>query len=357
MKTTWGLCFLGLAALVTPLRADEKVFEIPGEGWRVVVNAPPLSKIEESRRGADYALKGNSGRFNLSLFVETPQSATGSHKECYEFYWPRARRNPMIDQTSIRVSHSERCYRVEHISTYPLAGKTIQQKSVNYYFAFNSRWMDLHISVIEPRAGDEEIFHRFDAGLRYELMAAGRTAVATPAAAAGRPLAGNRVELTFPLADGGELVLAAPAAWKGAVAPPRDAMPGMVTVDFTRENANGFHVLLSVFPKAPPPGGQTPTLPQLRTFLEGGSRMAMATAEEKELVIKEFKEGEVAGCYFQATDRNVPAANPPVGQAKYLLQATVLISGRLATLTTLSNTPGQVDQNAALEMIKTARCR
>lgn len=356
MKTTWGLCFLWLAALVTPLRADEKVFVIPDEGWRVVVDAPPLAKIEESRRGTDYALKANSGRFNLSLFVETPQSATGGHKECYEFYWLRGRRNPIIDQASVQVSNTARYYRVEYLMTAPFAGQVIKHKNVNYYFAFNGRWMDLHISVIEPQAGDEEIFRRFDEGLRYELMAGGKSAVAAPAAAAGRPLAGNKVELTFPLPEGGSLAVAAPAAWKGTVAQARDAVPGMVTVEFTRENANGFRVLLSVFPKKLP-SGQTPTVPQLRTFLEGGSRMAMATAEEKELVIKEFKEGEVAGCYFQTTDRTVPLANPPAGQAKYLLQAMVVMSGRLATFTVLSNTPGHVDQEAALELIKTARCR
>lgn len=348
---------LTLTACMTASRAEERTFPIPGEGWRVVVDVPPLTKIEEPRRGVDYTLKAQSGRFNLSLFVERPQSAQGSHKECYEFYWAQSRRNPAIDQQSVRVTPGGRYYRVEYVISIPFQGKRLKHKNVNYYFVFNRRWVDLHISFLEPNARDEEVFRRFDRGFRCEMIAGGNAATATAVVGNGRLLAGNKVERTYPIPGGGTLVLAVPAAWKGGVAQARDAKPDMLTVEFTRDNANGFEVSLTLLPKTVSLDARKPVGPQLRGYLEAGRRTMQASAEEKELPVNEFREGEVVGCYFTATDRTVPRHNPPAGQAKYMLQATMLISNRCAILTALSNTPGNADQSAALEVVKTARCR
>ncbi|MFZ2642187.1 MAG: hypothetical protein WA117_14405 [Verrucomicrobiia bacterium] len=345
LKTRVALGVWLLITLAMPLRADEKVFVIPEEGWRVLVDAPFMDRVEEARHGTDYRFKGHGDRFNLSFFVERPQSASGGHKECYEFYWSHGRRNPLIDQSSVRVSSDPRYYRVEYQVVAPFKGKEFKQKHVHYYFVFNRRWMDLHISVFEPKPADEEIFRGFDRGLRYESVAA------------GRPLAGNKVERMYPIPNGGTLVLAVPAAWLGHVASPRDTMPGMMTVEFTRDKANGFRVLLSLMPKSESPDKQKPGMSWLRNVMEQGRCRAQASAEEKELVVREFKEGEVLGCYYTATDRTVPIDNPPPNQARFMLQAAVVISGRVAMLTALSNTPGYVDQNAALEMIKSALCR
>ncbi len=345
VKTRVALGIWLLIALAMPLLADEKEFVIPDEGWRVVVDAPFMDRVEETRRGVDFTFKGHGGLFNLSLFVERPQLDTGGHKECYEFYWSHGGRNPLIDQSSVRVSSDPRYCRVEYLTVVPFKGKEFKQKHAHYYFVFNRRWMDLHISVFEPKPADEEIFRRFDWGLRYESVGA------------GRPLAGNKVERMYPIPKGGTLVLAVPAAWKGRVVPSRDTMPDVMTVEFTRDNVNGFQVLLSLTPKSELPHRQKPEMSWLCNIMKEGRSRAQATAEEKELVVREFKGGEVVGCYYTATDRTVPIDNPPPNQARFMLQATVAVGGCVAMLTALSNTPGQVDQNAALEMIKSAQCR
>ena len=355
MKTRRLLQLLPLIALIMASRAEERVFVIPNEGWRVVVDAPPMAKIEEQRRGADYAIKGHGGPFNLSLFVETPQSATGGYKECCEFYWSKGRRNPQIDQKSVQISNNSYFYRVEYVTITLFKGEKFRQKHVNYYFVFKGRWMDLHISVFEPKSTDEEIFRRFDQGLRYEQVAGGEGAAVVPIAV-GRMLAGNKIERIFQIPGGGTLVLAVPAAWQDAVVAPRDATPGTMTVGFTCSNANGFRALLSLLPKDASPDGRKPVGPQLRSYLEGGRRMAQATAEEKELVIRDVKEGEVVGGYYKVTDRTVPRDNPQPGQARYMLQASIMIGGRVATMTALSNAAGGADLNEALEMARTARC-
>src|SRR5262245_53354095 len=84
------LAFLGSAG-ATPVKVD-----IPKEGWSIAFDSPSLSKQEESRGNGEYAFRGNSGRFNISLFVEKPGGAGKTHRDCYEFYWSQSSRNPMI---------------------------------------------------------------------------------------------------------------------------------------------------------------------------------------------------------------------------------------------------------------------
>ena len=59
-----GLAFLGSAG-AAPVKVD-----IPKEGWSIAFDSPSLSKQEESRGDGEYAFRANSGRFNISLFVE-----------------------------------------------------------------------------------------------------------------------------------------------------------------------------------------------------------------------------------------------------------------------------------------------
>ena len=59
--------------------------EIPKQGWSIAFDSPALSQPQESRRGeGEYAFKANSGRFNISLFVENPGGPGRTHRDCYE---------------------------------------------------------------------------------------------------------------------------------------------------------------------------------------------------------------------------------------------------------------------------------
>ena len=49
----------------------------------------------------------------------------------------------------------------------PFNGKTVHQINVNYYFAYRGRWIDVHISVIEPNSDDLEIIDDFGRSLKY----------------------------------------------------------------------------------------------------------------------------------------------------------------------------------------------
>lgn len=160
--------FAEMLAIANSLRAklDTSRLRIPGQGWSLAITAPALGRLEEENRGGDYAFRANAGRFNLSLFVERTQGA-GSHRECGEFYWAQGKRNPMIDQGSVKTTATPRFYRVEYDIKTALGGEVEVQRNVNYFFVFEGSWVDLHISMMNPSAADLEVIERFDAGLQY----------------------------------------------------------------------------------------------------------------------------------------------------------------------------------------------
>src|SRR5205823_5600043 len=47
-----------------------------------------------------------------------------------------------------------------------LEGKPILQKNVDYYFVFRDRWIDLHASMVLPKAADAELFTTLDRTLK-----------------------------------------------------------------------------------------------------------------------------------------------------------------------------------------------
>jgi hypothetical protein len=155
------LAFTG-PAIAVPVKVA-----IPKEGWSITFDSPSLSKREESKGDGEYAFRANSGRFNLSLFVEKPGGAGKTHRDCYEFYWSQARRNPMIAQDSVQSSETPSYVRVQYDIVTQFQGQPIRQRHVHYYFVYRGKWVDVHISVIVPTKEDEEIFAAFDRSLRY----------------------------------------------------------------------------------------------------------------------------------------------------------------------------------------------
>jgi hypothetical protein len=101
------------------------------------------------------------------LFVEKPDAAGSTHKDCYDFYWPQASKNPMIAKDTIVMSETPKYVRVQYDIVTTFQGKEIRDRNVNYYFAFQGRWVDVHISVIAPEQQDEKIFAAFDKTLAY----------------------------------------------------------------------------------------------------------------------------------------------------------------------------------------------
>jgi hypothetical protein len=140
--------------------------KIPDQDWVIAFECPQLANMEEKYANGNYGFRANSGLFNLSLFVETPKGPGKGHKDCYDYYWALAKKNPAIAMdTVVAVQHAD-YFRVQYDTKEKFQGKPLRMRNVNYYIAYSGKWIDIHISVVEPTPADENIFTAFDSSLK-----------------------------------------------------------------------------------------------------------------------------------------------------------------------------------------------
>jgi hypothetical protein len=160
---------LWMAMVMCPVAVfgDQTQVKVQGEAWSITFDSPSLSEKQESSPGGNYVFQANADRFNISIFVEKPQAIGNSNKDCYKFYWPRTSRNPMIANDTVVMTETSKYVRVQYDIVTKFQGKPIRARNVNYYFAFRGKWIDVHISIMDPKKEDDAVFVAFDKSLTY----------------------------------------------------------------------------------------------------------------------------------------------------------------------------------------------
>lgn len=156
-----------IAATQLATRADEPfTLTIPGQGWTVDFESPPLKQFQGESKGKTFVFRATEEKaFNLSLFVEEPKNSETGHEACFNYYWPRSKRNPMIDQKSVKIEKTPKYVKV----TYQILAGDSNAANANFYFAFQGRWIDLHVSRYPAAAGDDEKLAAFEKSIAYEV--------------------------------------------------------------------------------------------------------------------------------------------------------------------------------------------
>lgn len=302
-----GLCAL---PLVSSAKVDS--ISIPNQGWKIVVDAPPLTPVSENSLSDSYSYAANSGNFNLSLFVEPPQVPHAGNKECYEFYWGKGRRNPMINQDSVMVSHTPAFYRVEYTIE---AGKNFSQRNVNYFFVYQERWVDVHISLVESAQSSDALFEAFDRGLKVE-----QEQVAAPAP----PATGVQI---LQLSQTDALRVTIPPRWQmGPIVKPTKTFP-FKTFTFKPADGRNASCWVTLYAKFKP-GAPTTTPPQLREMItqETAPEIAM-TAEKKMPAIHDFTFPHSRGVSASFIDANLVGKSPVPDDFKFMTCYVICIQG------------------------------
>lgn len=153
-----------VACLSSPLLAVPEIVQAPG--WRITLDAPPIKDRVVEKGPDSLSYQANSGRFNVSIFVEK-QAKPGGNQECFEHFWALASANPLIRKPTVKTSHSDTYHRVEYLVATDIRGEAVTQQNVNYYFMFDGKWVDIHVSIINPTPEDAAIIAAFDKGLVY----------------------------------------------------------------------------------------------------------------------------------------------------------------------------------------------
>jgi hypothetical protein len=116
-----------------------------------------FGKLRHETEGRNHAWSGGKAGFIISIVVEDARKPNATAKDVYDFYWPRAAQNPLIDPGSAKKDQIAGYVK----STYTMAGI----RNANYYFAAGSRWIDVHLSKSEAAKDDDERFAAFEKAL------------------------------------------------------------------------------------------------------------------------------------------------------------------------------------------------
>jgi hypothetical protein len=142
-----------------PVIGGKLRIEIPKQGWGITVLNLGLRELGKQSGDNQFAYQAMSQNgFNLSIFVEPP-SGGSANIEVFNFYWPRASANPLIDEKSIKAETKGKFVKVTYTA--------LNFPNVNYYFAFKGKWVDVHLSKAPFAKGDEKLFADFEEALTY----------------------------------------------------------------------------------------------------------------------------------------------------------------------------------------------
>ena len=144
---------------------------VPNQGWFLTFESPPLINYLGQTKGKNFQFRavGETG-FNVSMFVEEPKAKADGHEACFNYYWPLAKRNPMVDQKTVKVTKTDRYVKVSYSIKVRDGDKEVASPHVNYYFAFQDRWMDVHTSRYPPGKDDDDVLGMFEKSISYRAL-------------------------------------------------------------------------------------------------------------------------------------------------------------------------------------------
>ena len=154
-------------------RAESTTITIPDQGWTLSFDSPSLEHFSGDAKGKDFVFNAaDEGGFSLSIYVEEPKNAKTGHEACFDYYWPLAKRNPLIDAKSATIEKSDHFVKVSYNVTVSDGGEKTTVRNVNYYFAFQGRWVDVHVSRYLSGDDDAKLFDTFERSLTYKIAEA-----------------------------------------------------------------------------------------------------------------------------------------------------------------------------------------
>jgi hypothetical protein len=138
------------------------VLDIPGQGWSIII--PDAGQVEIDRQSSvqQFVYQATSRQgLNVSIWVETPDGVGSHHEDVFNYYWPKASRNPLIDPRTVKVDKSSDKYvKVTYLA--------LSAPNVNFFFSYKGKWVDVHVSQTPLRSGEEKaVLAQFEQNLSY----------------------------------------------------------------------------------------------------------------------------------------------------------------------------------------------
>jgi hypothetical protein len=132
--------------LSIPLHAETTYITIPGEGWTLKVETPPLTSSKSELEGRVLRYLGSSVETGISLSINTETESSSDNIQCFEIHWKKAQNNPIMVKTSIKEFSDEKAMYATHTSEGEYQGQAFKTANGHAYFVKNGICVDLHVS-------------------------------------------------------------------------------------------------------------------------------------------------------------------------------------------------------------------
>ena len=134
---------------------------IPNQNWKIIIFDFGFGNWNKQEDNNQFVLRGDTGPggFNLILFVEPPANNLPGNDPVYYFYWSNMAHDSLIDAQSVKVERRDKFIKVYYAAQ--------GQPNVNYFFAYQGQWVDIHLAKASFAPGDEKLFGEFDDALAY----------------------------------------------------------------------------------------------------------------------------------------------------------------------------------------------
>jgi hypothetical protein len=134
--------------LLTPLAAVAEIqyITIPGEGWHLTLDAPPLTNTEAKARGRIFRYLASSVETGVTVSVNTETEGSKSNAQCRDTYWTRQQTNPVLVKGSESVFEDDTAYYSTYRSEGVYKGEPFKTANAHAYIARNGICADIHVS-------------------------------------------------------------------------------------------------------------------------------------------------------------------------------------------------------------------
>lgn len=335
LKCAIYLSLVGALATGNP-KTEEPVksailLTLPKLDWALEVGGAELI-VEQKEIAPD----GKSARFLavdwttgilVSGFLED-RGRPATAEQCRDFYFAKLKDTPPKEENIVPSKLGNMAVAEYTVKEY--AGRKMDQKHVNAYLTKGNIWIDVHLSKVEFKEEERELFNT----ILRDVKLAPKTST-------------RKVRVSYPTMNQMTLKLDIPVSWADEIKPGSDNVPREVRM--TPPPDGSSKVFITVFsPKKDMPDNER--LAGIRQSIEDMGKAALPQAVEKTCDIRQFQGTSSIGYLFTLTDKA-----PKPNEFKYLTQGGYGVGRLILLFTILSNEKDSEVSKLTLEMVGNAQ--
>lgn len=140
--------------------AEPTWITVPGEGWSVKLDAPPMTNIKGEREGRRFKYLASNTETGVTFSIHTETAAADNKDSCRATYWARGSTNPTLVKESVRQFESDAASFVTHRSEGSYKGTPFKTANGHAYLVKGGLCLDVHVSHWPYRDDSEALVEK-----------------------------------------------------------------------------------------------------------------------------------------------------------------------------------------------------